>query len=308
MEKDINYLNRIMSLKNIVHLYDNYFCWLYPFTNENINGYYSNMDFNDKNVLTVVSSGDHIINAILMGASEVDAFDINPLAKYYVELKIAAIKSLSFEEFLLFLYNKSTFKIPKYYLNKDIYKKIRNELSGNYREFWDYVFETYTPKQLYKSFLFTDDFLDLSSLLKANSYLKEENFYRLKEILKYKKVTYYDISLIDIKNIDKVFDLIILSNVPAFSNRIYKRDFIKNLKELIETLKYSNTKVVVSNLYSNLLECGSSKDDIYNEQKLREYFSEEDYEYVHFESADTLGSNSGLKKIFPKFDMIFVSK
>lgn len=308
MEKDIKYLNRIMSFKKITDLYDNYFCWLYPFTNENINGYYSKMDFNNKSVLTIVSSGDHIINAFLKGASEVDAFDINPLAKYYVELKIAAIKSLSLEEFLLFLYNKSTFRIPSYYLNKNIYFKIRCELSRDYREFWDYVFETYTPKQLYKSFLFTDDFLDFVPLTRANGYLNEKNYAKVKEILRDKKVTYHDTSFVDINAIDKVFDLIILSNVPAFLNKIYQCDYLKKLKELIETLKFSNTKVVVSYLYSNLLECGSSKDDIYNEPKLRKYFSYEDYEYIQFESTDTLGSNNGLKKIFPKFDMIFVSK
>ena len=43
MEKDISYLNKVLSLKNVKDLYNNYFCWLYPFTNENINGYYSKL-------------------------------------------------------------------------------------------------------------------------------------------------------------------------------------------------------------------------------------------------------------------------
>ena len=34
----------------------------------------------------------------------------------------------------------------------------------------------------------------------------------------------------------------------------------------------------------------------------------EDYEYIEFESSDTLASNRSLKKIFPKFDKVFVSK
>ena len=104
------------------------------------------------------------------------------------------------------------------------------------------------------------------------------------------------------------FDLIILSNIPAFLNRMYKSNYLKNLKELIEKVKFPQTKVVVSYLYSTLLECGSSNDDIYNDEKLREFFSYDDYEYIQFESSDTLASNSGLKKIFPKFDNIFVSK
>lgn len=308
MEKDIIYLDRVLSFKSAKDLYNNYFCWIYPFTNENISGYYSKINFKDKSVLSVIASGDHILNAFLMGANEVDAFDSNPLAKYYVELKIAAIKSLSLEEFILFLYNKSNFKISSYYLNKNVYLKVRNKLSGNYRIFWDYVFDNYTPKQLYKSYLFTDDFLDLPALVKANMYLKEDNYKKLKDILENKKVIYHDIMLQDIQNIDKVFDLIILSNVPAFLNKIYKSNYLKNLKELIEKIKFPNTKIIVSYLYSNLLEYGSSNDDIYNSDKLIEYFSHEDYEYIEFESSDTLASNRSLKKIFPKFDKVFVSK
>lgn len=308
MEKDIIYLDRVLSFKSVKDLYNNYFCWIYPFTNENISGYYSKINFKDKNVLSVIASGDHILNAFLVGANEVDAFDSNPLAKYYVELKIAAIKSLSLEEFILFLYNKSYFKISSYYLNKNVYLKVRNKLSGNYRIFWDYVFDNYTPKQLYKSYLFTDDFLDLPALVKANMYLKENNYKKLKDILENKKVIYHDIMLQDIQNIDKIFDLIILSNVPAFLNRIYKSNYLKNLKELIEKIKFPNTRVVVSYLYSALLEYGSSNDDIYNSDKLIEYFSYEDYEYIEFESSDTLASNRGLKKFFPKFDKVFVSK
>lgn len=308
MEKDIIYLDRVLSFKSAKDLYNNYFCWIYPFTNENISGYYSKINFKDKSVLSVIASGDHILNAFLMGANEVDAFDSNPLAKYYVELKIAAIKSLSLEEFILFLYNKSNFKISSYYLNKNVYLKVRNKLSGNYRIFWDYVFDNYTPKQLYKSYLFTDDFLDLPALVKANMYLKEDNYKKLKDILENKKVIYHDIMIQDIQNIDKIFDVVILSNVPAFLNSIYKSNYLKNFKELIEKIKFPNTKIIVSYLYSNLLEYGSSNDDIYNSDKLIEYFSHEDYEYIEFESSDTLASNRSLKKIFPKFDKVFVSK
>ena len=113
---------------------------------------------------------------------------------------------------------------------------------------------------------------------------------------------------IKVINIEKRFDIIILSNVPAFLNKIYKSDFLKNFRNLIDGIKNSNTKIVVCYLYSNLLESGSSKDDIYNNRKLREYFPNDEYEYMHFESSNTLGSKSGLKKIFPKFDSVFISK
>ena len=308
VKEDIKFLDKVMSMKKITELYKNYFCWLYPFTNENINGYYSKIDFENKNVLTITGSGDHILNAFLLGAKEVDAFDSNPLAKYYTELKIASIKSLSLEEFILFFYNNSTFKIPKYYLSKETYVKIRKNLYGKYLDFWDYVFKNYNPKELYKSFLFTDDFLSLDALAYANLYFNIENYETLRRCLGDKKVEYHDISLEKICDIEKRFDIVILSNVPAFLNKVYKSDFLKNFRDLIDKIKHFNTKIVVCYLYSNLLESGSSKDDIYNNERLREYFPYDEYEYIHFESSDTLGSKSGLKKIFPKFDSVFMSK
>ena len=292
----------------ITDIYKNYFCWLYPFTNENINGYYSQMNFEDKNVLTVIGSGDHILNAFLLGANRIEGFDTNPLAKYYVELKIAAIKSLTLEEFILFFYNKSIFKIPKYYMNKEMYGKVRKNLNDNFLEFWDYVFNKYSPKELYKSFLFTDDFLSLDALVRSNLYLQGDNFNQLKQLISNKKVTYHNIGLQDLGELDKKFDIIILSNIPAFLKEIYKTDQLRKFKELINNIKYPNTKIVVSYLYSNLLEHGSSKEDIYNFYKLTEYFSLEEYEYLAFESTDTLGNDGGLKKIFPKFDKVFISK
>lgn len=310
MEKDIAYLDKIISLKSNLSLFNNYFCWLYPFTNENINGYYSKLDFKGKNVLTVISSGDHILNAILMGALSIDAFDSNRLAKYYSELKIAAIKQLSLEEFVLFFYNKSLFKMSPYYFDKKIYLKIREELDYSYRKFWDYVFEKYKPKKIYRSFLFTDDFLDLKGLIKANSYLNVDNYAILKEKLQSKKirVNYHDKKLQDISNVNKKFDLIILSNVPAFLDEIYDSECLKNFKNLINDICNENTKIVICYMYSNLLERDSSEDCIYNERQLRKYFPYEDYEYIEFESSDTLDSESKLKKIFPKVDKVLVNR
>ena len=141
--KDIEYFEKIINIKNNKELLKNYFCWLYPFTNENIKGYYSKINFKNKNVLTVTASGDHALNALLLGANCVETFDSNPLAKYYSELKIAGIKTLSLEEFILFFYNKS-FKTNKYFFDKDIYIKKIGVLSGlkgkNPRDFSSHMF------------------------------------------------------------------------------------------------------------------------------------------------------------------------
>lgn len=201
MDKDIKLLNRVISLK-YRELNKHYFSWIYPFTNENISEYYKYIDFKNKNVLTATSSGDHALNSILCGAKNIDTFDINPLAKYYSELKIAAIKTLSLEDFIKFLYKKGYFN-NRHYLSKDAYDILKKELKDEYREFWDYFFSTYNSKRIYKSHLFTDDFLDLKKLKICNDYMNEKKYSILRTKLKDMEINYHDISienLSDIKN------------------------------------------------------------------------------------------------------------
>ena len=73
---------------------------IYPFTSENIAGYMKDLDLTGKKVITVTGSTDHILNAILQGATEITTFDINPLTKPYMDLKISALKNLSYEDFI----------------------------------------------------------------------------------------------------------------------------------------------------------------------------------------------------------------
>ena len=49
--------------------------YLYPFTTENIDGYLDLFDLKDKSLLTVGSSGDQVINALVMGCEDVTLYD-----------------------------------------------------------------------------------------------------------------------------------------------------------------------------------------------------------------------------------------
>lgn len=306
MTKDIKLLDEIMSYKNRKDVKDNRFFWIYPFTNENIKAYYSYIDFKDKDVLCITSSGDHIINALLAGANEVSGFDINPLAKYYSELKIAAIKSLTLEEFIMFFYDKKLLTY-KYFFNKKIYKKFSNNLNGEYKEFWDYFFDKYNKKDIFYSYLISDDYLTLRGLLEVNTYLNEESYYKLRDILKNKIITYYDVNLKDLSTIDSKFDILILSNVAAFLERIYDKDILKSFKDVIGSISKDNTKVIVNYFYDVLLEHSYSK-IIYQEDKVAKFFLDEEYEYKKFESAFNTQMRKGLRILSTNYDAILISK
>ena len=47
--------------------------FIYTYTNEDIKGYLSYFDLQDKNILTVTGSGDHVLN-MLLSVDEIDTF------------------------------------------------------------------------------------------------------------------------------------------------------------------------------------------------------------------------------------------
>ena len=86
IENNLKLANNVINKRN-----DNIYMRLYSFTTENIKGYIKYFDLKDKNLLTVGSSGDQILNSYFEGCRDITLLDINPFAKYYVNLKIAGI-------------------------------------------------------------------------------------------------------------------------------------------------------------------------------------------------------------------------
>lgn len=279
----IQYLNKIMNIKTKKELKGNYFSWIYPFTNENIKGYYTNLNLTNKKILCVTASGDHILNAYLCGADKVHAFDSNPLAKYYSELKIASLKSIELSEFINFFNRnkKNTFFDIK------VYEKIRDNLNDDIKTFWDYLFNNYSKKDILKSYLFTDDFLPTKALKNSNMYSENNNYNKLRMILNNKKVKYYDIDFKDISNINEYYDYIILSNIASYLDLIFnikdEKTLLIKLRDILLSLK--SKEIVVSYLYSVSMHTNSG---IYNRELINEILSDYNYEYIKFNSCESL--------------------
>ena len=75
---------------------------VYPFTTEMISGYFEEIDFKDKTVLTVGSSLDQAYNALLLGAKKIVVYDINENVIKFGKLKRDLILSTPRED----LYDK----------------------------------------------------------------------------------------------------------------------------------------------------------------------------------------------------------
>ena len=77
---------------------------IYPFTTENIAGYFSSLNMLNKSVLTVGSSLDQAFNALIFGAKDVCVFDINENVYDYYQKKKKLILTVPREELCMAIF------------------------------------------------------------------------------------------------------------------------------------------------------------------------------------------------------------
>ena len=205
---------------------------IYSFTTENINGYIDYFDLKNKSLLTVGSSGDQILNAYKNGCKDITLLDINPFSKYYINLKIASILSLNYQEFQEFFFKFIGNTVNNKRYNLEIFNKISNNLKAiDYDSFYffDKIFHEYDMNRI-SDYLMLDDLTHSKLIKEFNNYLHDEKSYNeLKKNLK-------DISFKFIfENIFSFysnlrFDNIFLSNICTITPLIVLRDLLINLK------------------------------------------------------------------------------
>lgn len=211
---------------------------IYLFTTENIAGYMNDLDLHNKKVITVTGSGDHVINAVLKGARKITTFDVNPLTKYYLDLKLAAIKDLSLDEFkeLLLYENKNSFAY-------EVIKKL--DMNKESKKFWLDSLERFNQSGLLlrKSALFNTKYFDASRKIKENLYLNEENYTIVKDNLKDVDIEFIEKNIKDLE-LNEEYDYMFLSNISDYLKDIYKENYLDKYQELI-----SKFKAKVKNIY-----------------------------------------------------------
>ena len=247
-------LSAIRIIEGIDGALDN-FGPTYLFTTENISGFSEKISFFEKCVFSVCSSGDQAFNMKFNGASEVDVFDINIFSKYFFRLKEAAIKNLSYNEFLDFFIPKNKFNNSVFLL--DTYLSFRNDIKDEkIRKFWDFLFCNYTGKEIFNSNLFFCYNYPRSKYIKYNDYLRnEDNYNKLKTELKKEtnNIYFYNFNLFKDKfPNDKKYDFIYLSNIFDYLWINDSLEYIKKVKEIILNIKNNLSnggKIAISYLY-----------------------------------------------------------
>ena len=193
---------------------------VYPFTTENLAGYMKDLNLADKKVLSIIGSGDHILNSFYYGASSVIGFDINSLASLFAELKFNALRKLDFGDFKKYFFaeNNKT-------MDFETYKAIRESLSESCSSFFDNLYKDYDFRgiDLRKGKLFNKrfDFDDLR--IRSNPYLfSRHNFEKTKSNIQDKNIPLINFNVRDLPSkLEDNFDIVLLSNLADYSQQIY---------------------------------------------------------------------------------------
>lgn len=248
---------------------------IYPFTSENIAGYMKDLDLTSKKVITVTGSTDHILNAILQGATEITTFDINPLTKPYMDLKISALKNLSYEDFIKLLLFESN-------MNLDYSIISSLDISDKSKMFWLEQLSKYNNSgiELRNSSLFNTKYFNPNSKLWQNLYLEKNKYNLLKQQLKDTNITFINTSIKDLK-VDEHFDYMFLSNISDYLSLMYDSDTLKQYRDLLIEFQKKIDIIYFAYLY----DIGNYKPrtEIDDLNKVKEIFS--NFQQVNFTSA-----------------------
>lgn len=287
-----NFYNFINLCKGMyIDEFNKGFQQLFPFTTENIAGYIDEFALSDKSLLTVGSSCDQIINAILYGCTDITLIDINPYVKYYYYLKVACMLNLEEDEFLRFFRYKDypkVFQDNKNTFDINIFNRIKGTLRLlDYESYlvWNKLFNMVNPHEI-RIRLFYMDENRTNVIVKCNKYLSSSDLYnKVKKIIVKVKVKFICGDVTDVK-LNRKYKNIWLSNIACYLNTNSIKLLTDNMMKYLD----DNGRLLLSYLYKTTPDVPYSLgwQDIYNSDKIRETLVEYKLNMHTFISIDGL--------------------
>ena len=212
--------------------------FIYRTTNEQINKY---QDFlkNRENTLSIIASGNQILNTIYERTKNITGFDISTFPKYYLELQIAALNIFGLKDYINFIYGD----IDDEEFD-DMYYTINPILEKESRDFWDGLLNFFDFSEITASTLFSNEIVSPRNITKKNIYLQnEENYQRLKNNIQQVNLEYITGDIFSLaKKLDTKYDFINLSSI------IYYND-VSKYKKMLETLPLIDNGEALTYLY-----------------------------------------------------------
>ena len=265
--------NEIINLKRPV--FENGFgdySFIYRNTNENIQGYLSQLPIKNKDILTVASSGDHALLSLLNEAHTVETYDINHLARFYQELKLAGYQSLNYDDFTSFFFTNKGFVY-------EIFEKIIT-MPDEIDDFWQFLFDYNDDYAIIDSPLFSNFEYSFNVLKKVNPFLEKEH-YQTKKIKN--NLNFYHCDILNLPLIlKKKYDIIMLSSIPNFVESFKDLTYFKKYLEQLSLFLKTNGLIIANYLY----DINKRDNSLFkNDTLLKETFKD-DIETISFNSLN----------------------
>lgn len=254
------------------------------FSTENLEEISKFVSYENKDVLTIASSGDQYLSSIYNGASNVDIYDINRFTCYITYLKVAAILTLTYEEFLAFFVPAADF-VNEDFWNLRLLKKVLPALPSDVGNFWErIIFQC--KKSGYGNFVCPNSFFSKRENMMTGMpfYYNEKDYYKMQNILRSrinKFPNFIETDLLKIgENVKATYDVIYLSNVvenivrgeiegyygyvPRYLEDEIERDIVSEVLEQVIQLTRKKSKTLCILSYRPNTDLEISSDWLYN--------------------------------------------
>ena len=236
---------------------------IYPEVNEDLVDIYLDLDFEDKDVLSVVSSSDQIYTPKILGARHVDGFDRNRLTKYYYYMRRWAIK-----------YNKQIYPYGLIDGNRkylyDLLTKVKasSKSETNALNFWIDLYN----KDVKIENLFYEDTVNVGQTLFSDNirYIKDVSSDDLR---------FYNLNMFEKFDTDKTYDYVMMSNIIEYAHGDINT--LKTVRNNLYNLLNKDGKVICSRLMNK--RCGFNEEELSTFGELfdiYDYGCEEGYTYT----------------------------
>lgn len=227
--------------------------YAFAISNEKLTEVFDALNLKNKKILTVGSSGDQALNAILKGSKNVTIIDANIFTRAFIEYKLALIKYFDFKTF------DDLFIKPRAF-NWQVYAKISHLLSNETKQFWDSLMLDQSPNAQWGEFTekdITSKMLIIDHSDRHSLFYKDEQTYNLLQNLLNQqdtKISFVNAELQDFpKVLKEKYDLIYLSNIYDYYRKQHNT-FVKIINKL-----YTNNLKTNGNIFVNYDFDGHSK-------------------------------------------------
>lgn len=213
------------------HLYEDNFSPLYFNTNEKLKTIFDFIPVFGKTVLTPLASSDQLFSSYYCGASRVDAFDINELTFDYFYLRLWSLLQSGYPD-VSHCDNTSIAQL--------LPSCSRTTSEARATVFWNALLECH-PSIMRSNLFYTE----------GNDYYEQnvpfaDDFFRLQEIMKDKELTFYVSDFYSPIDIDKKYEVILLSNILEYHGDDVNK--LRNARDNLSRLLTDDGVVVATNL------------------------------------------------------------